>query len=178
MDDLILPLRKGDTGLSGNYYFGLHDFRDMAFASYLLRTGDLFVDIGANLGSYSLIASGICGARSIAFEPVPYTYSRLSRVIAANDLSGLIDARCCALSRPVDSREISHKELWFSVDKDCRNSFVDASYSGQKSRVAGQSVDEELRGVSPILFKIDVEGFEADVLAGAQVILSQKLVWL
>ena len=77
VDDLILPLRKGDTGLSGNYYVGLHEFRDMAFASHLLRKGDLFVDIGANLGSYSLIASGVCGARSIAFEPVPCTYDRL-----------------------------------------------------------------------------------------------------
>ena len=45
---------------------------------------------------------------------------------------------------------------------------------GQKRRVAIKSVDEELQGVAPILFKIDVEGFEADVLAGAQAILSQK----
>lgn len=173
-DDLVLPLRKGDTGLSGNYYVGLHEFRDMAFALHLLRGGDCFIDVGANLGSYSLIASGLCGAHSIAFEPVPSTYERLSRVINANDLSGLIDARCCALSGPCNSPEITKKEWYFSVDKDCCNSFVDASYSGQKRRIAINCVDEELQGVSPILFKIDVEGFEADVLAGARASLLQE----
>jgi len=59
---LWLPISKGDSGLTGNYYLGLHEFREMAFAAQLLKPGDLFVDIGANQGSYSLIASGLCRA--------------------------------------------------------------------------------------------------------------------
>ena len=46
-ENLILPLRKGDAGLTGNCYVGLHECRDMPFAVHLLRDGDLFVDIGA-----------------------------------------------------------------------------------------------------------------------------------
>jgi hypothetical protein len=53
LGELMLPIRQEDFGLTGNYYLGLHEFRDMAFASHLLRPGDLFLDIGANLGSYS-----------------------------------------------------------------------------------------------------------------------------
>lgn len=68
---LWLPICKGDSGLTGNYYLGLHECRDMSFTAHLLKPGDLFVDVGANLGSYSLIASGLCKAQSIAFEPAP-----------------------------------------------------------------------------------------------------------
>lgn len=77
INDLILPLEKGDTGLTSAYYVGLHEFEDMAFAIHLLREDDTFVDVGANLGSYSLLASGVTKANSIAFEPVPTTYNRL-----------------------------------------------------------------------------------------------------
>lgn len=81
---LWLPICKGDSGLTGNYYLGLHEFRDMAFTAQLLKPGDLFVDIGANIGSYSFIASGLCKAQSIAFEPPPLTksYKKLLKQIA------------------------------------------------------------------------------------------------
>lgn len=172
IDNLVLPLQKGDTGLSGNYYVGLHEFRDMAFATHLLRPGDLFVDIGANLGSYSLLASGICGAKSISFEPVPTTHERLKRVIVANDLFNLVDPRCCALSTVENANRSDG--LWFSTDRGCCNSFVRPDYPGQKQRVEVSYVDEELSGRDPLLFKIDVEGFERDVLDGGKEALARE----
>jgi hypothetical protein len=63
----------GYTGANGNYYWGLHEFADMAFVLHYLQPEDLFVDIGANIGSYTLLASGAVGTRTIAFEPVPQT---------------------------------------------------------------------------------------------------------
>ena len=172
--ELVLLLRRGDSGLTGNYYVGLHEFRDMAFVAHLLRPGDLFVDIGANLGSYSLIASGLCSASSIAYEPVPTTCRRLRRVVEVNSLDSLVDARCCALSAPGGSVNMRDEGLWFSVDRDTCNSFVDYSYPGRKEKVVVSSVDDDLRGLSPVLFKIDVEGFEQGVLAGARRILAKK----
>ena len=61
---------RGMTGATGNWYCGLHEYEDMSFVLNALRPGDLFVDVGANIGSYSILAGG-GGARVIAIEPIP-----------------------------------------------------------------------------------------------------------
>ena len=43
-----LVAERGMTGATGNIYAGLHEFNDMAFCLHLLRSGDLFVDVGAS----------------------------------------------------------------------------------------------------------------------------------
>ena len=63
--------------MTGNIYCGLAEFADMAFVLHVLRAGDLFVDIGANAGAYTLLASSVAGAKTTCFEPVPATYARL-----------------------------------------------------------------------------------------------------
>src|SRR6478609_823915 len=57
-----LVVRRGMTGATGNIYCGLHEFADMAFVLHALRPGDLFVDVGANIGSYTVLASAVCDA--------------------------------------------------------------------------------------------------------------------
>jgi len=42
---------SGMPGASGAAYLGLHEYADMAFVLHFLRPGDLFVDVGANVGS-------------------------------------------------------------------------------------------------------------------------------
>lgn len=84
------------TGATGNIYTGLHEFIDMAFCLHLLRPGDLFIDVGANVGSYTILASKVVGANSFTLEPVPETFKRLKRNININDIVSLVDARCCA----------------------------------------------------------------------------------
>ena len=55
---IYLNIEKGDTGLTGNYYLGLHEFYDMGFLIHSLKEKDTFLDVGSNLGAYSLLASG------------------------------------------------------------------------------------------------------------------------
>ena len=47
------------TGATGNIYCGLYEFLDMAFLLHFLRNGDLFGDIGSNIGSYTVLATGL-----------------------------------------------------------------------------------------------------------------------
>ncbi len=49
---------RGMTGATGNWYCGLHELNDMAFVLHLLRDDDHFVDVGANIGSYTMLAAG------------------------------------------------------------------------------------------------------------------------
>ena len=63
---------------------GLCEFDEMGFVLHFLRSEDLFVDVGANVGAYTVLASGVIGARTIAFEPNPSTFKYLERNIAEN----------------------------------------------------------------------------------------------
>ncbi len=81
-----LLVRRGMTGATGNICVGLHEFSDMMVALHFLREGDLFLDIGANVGSYSVLASGVCRARSWAFEPDSITAEHLRRNLKLNRL--------------------------------------------------------------------------------------------
>ena len=56
-----------------------------------VRPGDTFVDVGANVGVYSLIASQIVGpaGRVISVEPNPATFARLSRTVTENNISNI-----------------------------------------------------------------------------------------
>ena len=77
MNNARVVVRTGETGFTGNIYCGLDEFQDMAFLLHALRKEDLFVDIGANVGSYTLLACSAIGAKGYCVEPVPSTYHRL-----------------------------------------------------------------------------------------------------
>jgi FkbM family methyltransferase len=154
-----LLVRRGMTGATGNIYAGLHEFADMAFALHFLRAGDLFLDVGANVGSYTVLASGVKGARTIAFEPDPNTAGYFQRNVALNRLEGLVEVRQVALGA-------SAGEANFTVGLDTVNRVVTAAAAATRI-VRQSSLDDELGGSVPVLVKLDVEGYEEQVLAGA-----------
>lgn len=153
--------RSGETGVTGNIYCGLHEFPDMAFLLHVLREGDLFVDIGANVGSYTILASSAVGARGYCFEPVPSTYERLMANIRLNDLGEHVISLNVALGN-------SRGEIFFSSDQNCMNHVI-ANNEIDKSKIIVNvsTLDEELKDV-PFLMKIDVEGYETPALEGAK----------
>jgi hypothetical protein len=79
-----LAVKRGMTGATGNVYVGLHEFYDMMFLLHFLRSGDLFLDIGANIGAYTVLASGVCRSETWAFEPDPTSVAALRRNIELN----------------------------------------------------------------------------------------------
>lgn len=70
----------------------LKDFDVMAFLAHFLRKGDHFIDVGAGIGSYTVLASGVAGARVTAFEPSGAEVTTLLRNVAYNELQCLV--RC------------------------------------------------------------------------------------
>lgn len=161
-------VRTGETGLTGNIYCGLHEFEDMAYLLHALSPEDLFVDIGANVGSYTILACSVRGAKGICFEPVPDTYERLLDNIGINKLSSQVEALNLGLSDKED-------ELSFTSSESCCNHVVASGEEARDAiRVKVFPLDTVLRGRSPSLLKIDVEGFETPVLSGAHATLSNK----
>jgi len=162
VNETRLLARPGMTGATGNIYCGLHEFEDMAFVLHFLRQGDLFADVGANIGSYTLLASATC-ANTISFEPVPATFETLLDNIHLNRLETCVDARNQAVGR-------ASGELEMIADQDTTNQALRAEdhYKGKTLQVPVVALDQALLGKSPKLIKIDVEGYETEVLAGAE----------
>ncbi|MDN2583382.1 hypothetical protein [Aquibium sp. ELW1220] len=59
IDGAKLAVRRGMIGATGNIYCGLHEYVDMRFVLDTLQPGDLFVDIGAPVVSYTVLASKV-----------------------------------------------------------------------------------------------------------------------
>ena len=167
---IYLNIEKGDSGLSGNYYFGLHEFYDMGFLIHSLKEKDTFLDVGSNLGSYSLLASGLCSCSSIAYEPVPNTFLKLTKNINIQDFRERIIPKKIALT----SIDFGKDKVLFSTDRGCCNSVVDEKYKGKKEYVNVSNLDKETENIEPNFLKIDVEGFESMVLNGADNLLSRS----
>jgi FkbM family methyltransferase len=165
VDDTRLFVTRGMTGATGNWYCGLHELQEMAFVLHLLRPGDLFLDAGANIGSYSVLASGVVGARTIAVEPIPATFANLERNLLLNDTGELARYLQIGLSdRPA--------KLRFTADLDTVNHVMIDGEGGIGIEVDVSTVDEIVGVQTPLLMKIDVEGHELPLLRGASKTLS------
>ncbi len=162
----LLP--DASDSLSGFWYHQLPDFEELAFTLHLLRAGDLFVDIGANQGGWSLAAAGR-GARVISFEPVALTCERLRANIAGNpvEIRQRVRVFPCGLAEEAG-------RVTFTADLDAGNHRL-REPSDSSFGVIGVDLDKAdnaLRGESPVILKIDVEGEELGVLKGAREVLS------
>ena len=159
VNDTRLVVRPGMTGATGNIYVGLHEFHDMAFVLHFLRPDDRVVDIGANIGSYSIL-SALTGAQVSAFEPISQTFETLALNIAVNGYGGRIQARQAAIGRETGV-------IKFTTGLDTMNHVATSAEAGPITEVPVLRLDEAVSD-PPVLIKIDVEGFETDVIAGAE----------
>ncbi len=173
-DDFQLLVNKTD-GISWRiYYTGYHERTVGQVIKDTLKEGDVFVDVGANIGYFSIMASRRVGSsgKVIAFEASPQTSQFLRDNIELNDCTN-IDVRNVAIGK-----EEGVVKLYSAG----------AAHLGQKSLLAsrGGTVEAEVKCVplSPEtlgvdvrrvkLIKIDVEGAEEYVVAGLGALLNAE----
>jgi len=166
VDDAKMLIRPGDHGLTGNIYCGLQEFEDMSYLLNVTTPEDLFIDVGANMGAYSMLACKARGARGHCYEPVPSTYETLRRNLDVNGLGdrvrsknvGIADRECC---------------LRFHSDLNCENRVLAIDENPANSvEVPVHTLDGLLEGLDPTILKVDVEGYEGAVVSGADGVLS------
>lgn len=162
INGMKLVARRGETGVTGNLYCGLHEFEEMAFTIHLLRAGDLFLDAGANSGVFTILACGVVGANGIAVEPVPSTFQRLTDHVLLNRIGSRV--ACFQSGLGAESGTIE-----FTSGLDTINHAVapGEENAGDTVSVSVTTIDEICHDQVPALVKIDVEGYESFVLDGA-----------
>jgi FkbM family methyltransferase len=157
------------------YFHGTYELESTRFAMRFLRPGDVFFDIGANAGYYTLIAGSAVGLRGkiYAIEPNPDIVALLNLSLAKNAMRDRVVLETLAfgaapatglLQLPADDHYASQASLISSGS---------TGYGGAIN-VRVMTLDEYCarQGISAIrLMKIDVEGAEYEVLAGATNVL-------
>lgn len=135
---------------------------------------EIFLDIGANIGVYSILMSSLDNVEKIyAFEPSPRTHEELQANVELNDENSKITISSAALSD-------SEKSVSFGLVSDYSgaNSIVGTSIHNEQK--FAEQITLESRTLDSIVnyrdrticLKIDVEGHEAAVLSGARELLT------
>lgn len=138
------------------------------FARFAPRDGRAHLDIGANIG-LAAIALAELGANEVyAFEPIPSTYAHLVTNVERNGYANRIHPIPLGLgqeaSQTLEMALLAHFPAGAYVSSEYSTSF-----GNQPIQASFTSVDAFVvkHGIEVGFMKIDVEGFELDVLAGA-----------
>ena len=160
------------------------EFRLLAPLVRQLASGCL-IDVGANIGLYTLLLRSVSALPIIAYEPQPFLFKLLQCNIGFNRLAN-VDARNFACGA-------KHGEVPFTIGingsiaagVDAGNSIANSGGDLESEAQVTQrgetvinvpltTLDEDLSGVPSIsLLKIDCEGFEFDVLQGARCLIKR-----
>jgi FkbM family methyltransferase len=148
-----------------------------------VRPGDVFYDIGANIGVYTVLAAEQVGAagKVFAFEPHSATFARLLETISINRLSGVVTACSCALHEQQGFFPFSY----FSPEAGSSQSQLDARAADRPARNPSAVVELKFSasldslvasgGFAPAdHVKIDVDGNELMILKGMRGLLSGR----
>lgn len=161
VEKTMLFAEHGMAGATGNWYCGLHEVEEMGFLLHMLRPGEHFLDVGANIGSYTILAAGGVGARVTAVEPIPTTFRHLECNVELNELSSLVRVCQVGLSDQVST-------LRFTSGLDTVNHVLSSDEVAPSINVPVTRLDDLVGDDVPALIKIDVEGHERAVLLGAR----------
>ena len=140
---------------------------DHAVITALLRLGDTCVDVGANIGTTVIPAALAVGptGRVWALEAHPRIARFLAENLALNQLTN-VELRACAADAAPGTITLS------DIASDDMNAIVNGATRGVT--VEAHRLDDIVAGDAPIaLLKIDVEGAELRVLAGAPRVLAR-----
>ena len=170
LSESVLVASSGKCGVSAlvNAH-GMYDYNNMRLIKRALEDGGTFIDVGANIGAFSLIASEQRAARVLAFEPHPATFARMQENLRRNRRINVIPVCAAVGSRDgeIDISDTPGSATTHAVAG--RDADADADASREPTiAVPLRRLDDELarHGLTADLLKIDVEGFEADVLEG------------
>jgi FkbM family methyltransferase len=162
---ILLGQLKGRKWIIGSqrhaFWLGIYESQLQKLVAQEVRPGSVFYDVGANVGFYSLLASGLVGAGKVfAFEPLPANIQFLNRHLLLNQIQN-VEVLEVAISNQAGTaffrQEATRAMGRLQADGDCR-----------VQTAALDSLLQEGRIAPPNYIKMDVEGAEFTALIGAK----------
>jgi FkbM family methyltransferase len=154
------------------YYTNQADYDTIGFVQRYLQPGDHFIDAGANIGLYTLLAASQIGKSGhlYAFEPCPKTVARLQENLSDNQLDWV---RFHAIALGETDTTIA-----LTTDLDTINHiFSEDDHNQSTVHVPCQRLDHVVDpSLTYAIAKLDVEGFELPLLKGAYNLLANHQI--
>src|SRR3972149_4029388 len=163
-----------DTGVAPFLLeWGVYEKYETALFKRLVKKGMVVVDIGANIGYYTLLAAHLVGdaGKVFAFEPDPYNFSLLCKNIEVNGYRNVIPVRKAVFSKS------GKMELFLDKSNLGGHSLSEANVdTGASITVEVTSLDDYFRNTDYKIdvIKMDVQGLEMEVLEGMTNTLNQN----
>ncbi|MEI8288546.1 MAG: FkbM family methyltransferase [Verrucomicrobiota bacterium] len=153
-------------------YWSMFVERELADDAWIdaLKSADrpLVVDVGANVGLFSHMVYQLQPqADIVAFEPLPALHQDLMALARRTGMK--LDLRAKAAGREPGEALLESPHGYDGVSRIC----VSGKPAGQTCRVEVSTLDQELAGREILLMKMDVEGYECEVIAGATSVLAR-----
>ena len=150
---------------------GLYELDTARLIHRLLKPGSWFVDVGANLGYFTLLAAKWTAptGRIDAFEPDPINRQRLEEHRRENSLEDLVRIHPIAASSKRGQVQLIHPEA-AGTNHGMASFYKSLTGEGTTYTVPTARLDDLLEG-SPDVIKIDVEGAELAVIEGTEKLL-------
>ena len=172
--DLKVNIADEKNGLEYEVFrSGTYEKGTLHFMRNTLKEGDIFIDAGSNIGLMSLYASKFVGKSGsvYSFEPMPSTFEILKNNITLNGIEN-IHPFCLALGSGKSKANIYHH----NENRGSASLIMPSeSADGFITEVVSLEVFLEEKNINKIdMLKIDVEGWELEVLKGATGILESK----
>jgi FkbM family methyltransferase len=153
------------------YYYGYYEKDLTRFLEETLRPGSVMVDVGANIGTFTLLAASL-GARCHSFEASPENCAALRRNIALNQFTDITIHECAVSDHTGEATFYLYEET--GAQKMCGQNALFRRGAGREIRVPMETLDSTLSGLDRVDFiKSDVEGADFLVLRGARTILEK-----
>jgi len=164
IEEGILALNQKDLFVSGAISIGAYEQFEIDLFRKHIRDGMTFLDIGAHIGYYSLIAATRSGksGKVYAFEPNPDNLSYLKKTVAINNLKN-VEYFDLAISNVVGD-----SKLFLSEDNTGDNRIFRDSHARNTLPIQTTSVDEFMknRNRTVDIIKMDIQGAEMLALEG------------
>jgi len=160
-----------DEGVSARLItLGVFEPLEMNTLSSVIKKGNVVIDVGANIGLYTLLAADLVGpeGRVFAFEPVPRNLRLLRKSIDSNGYKNATVVPLAASDRCGTVKFVVDDQNWGS------DRMATPDESSQSIDVQTTTLDKYFAnsGYSVDLLKIDAEGAEPAILDGARELLA------
>jgi FkbM family methyltransferase len=164
-EGMLLEVGMHARAAAAAYYLGRPDWWEFDFIERFVRPGDVAVDVGANVGVYSLFLAQRVGPSGsiIACEPDPDNAAALAANLARNHLQQVHVVQAAIADR---EGRVPFAAGRHTMSRIAENSAV------ATCRVPVTTLDTLCAGTRPLFAKVDVEGAEHLVLRGARALMA------
>lgn len=150
-----------------------------------MTSEDIFFDVGANVGMYSVFAASLMGATVYAFEPESQNFAVLCKNILLNKVQDKVYPLCAAITNELTLSNLNLSRFDWDGGGSCHSFGEEVGFNLQprispfKQLVMGLGLDQLIEDYLlpvPTYLKVDVDGFEHKVINGAsKLLLNPKL---